>query len=288
MFVETVYIDMVFLVNFMMDLLLLSLLAGILRRDGRWRWLCAGALAGAVWACMAVAAVMPGWMELTGSIAAAMMMTALAFRERSIKAVFFMSVSLLGLSFFLSGMVNLVYYHTGAGYYMQRGGVPSYILFPVIGIGCAAVKKGAKLFWRYQGVQRQLCQVTLIYRNKRIGLTGFVDTGNQLYDPYQGRPVQIVWEEGLKGFLPQDQKFLYVPYHSVGKTDGLLKGFTADEIVIARSEQVFRQQKPFVALSPAPLNRQGRYQMLLHPDLLAGDQISGKALICQRSGYEHE
>ena len=35
-----------------------------------------------------------------------------------------------------------------------------------------------------------------------MGLTGFVDTGNQLYDPYQGRPVQIVWEESLKGFLP--------------------------------------------------------------------------------------
>lgn len=268
MFYETVYIDMVFLVNFMMDLLLLSLLAGILRREFGVRWLCAGALAGAVWACVAVAAVMPGWMELTGSMAAALAMTALTFRERSIKAVFFMSFFLLGLSFFLSGLVNLVYYHTGAGYYMQRGGVPSYILFPVIGIGCAVIKKGARLFWRYQSVQRQLCQVTLVYQGKHIGLTGFVDTGNQLYDPYQGRPVQIVWEESLKEFLPGDQKFLYVPYHSVGKADGLLKGFTADEIVIVRSEQIIRQQKPFVALSPDPLNRQDRYQMILHPELM--------------------
>lgn len=281
MFYETVYIDMVFLVNFMMDLLLLSLLAGILRREGRWRGLCAGALAGAVWACLAVVVVLPGWMEFFGSMAAALGMTALAFRERNITAIFFMSFSLLGLSFFLSGLVNLVYYHTGAGYYMQKGGVPSYLLFPVIGIGSVAIQKGAKQFWRYQGVQRQLCQVTLSHQGKHIGLTGLVDTGNQLYDPYQGRPVQIAWEESLKEFLPKDQKFLYVPYHSVGKPDGLLKGFTADEIVVARSEQLFRQQKPFVALSPEPLNRQGRYQMILHPDLFVQGHRSDKRHVCQ-------
>jgi len=281
MFYETVYIDLVFLVNFMMDLLLLSLLRGILRKACRWSRLCAGALAGAVWACVAVTAVMPGWMELTGSAAAAMGMTALAFRERNIKAIFFMSFFLLGLSFFLSGLVNLVYYHTGAGYYMQRGGVPSYILFPVIGIGGAAVRKGGKLFWRYQSVQRQLCRVTLYYRGKSIGLTGFVDTGNQLYDPYQGRPVQIVWEDSLKGFFPEDQNFLYVPYHSVGKTDGLLKGFTADEIVLVLSERVFRRYKPFIALSPDPLNRQGRYQMILHPDILAEDGAAGRS-VCNK------
>lgn len=288
MFYETVYIDMVFLVNFMMDLLLLSLLGGILRKDSRWHWLCAGALAGAVWACAAVIVAMPGWMELFGSAAAALGMTALAFRERSMRAIFFMSFSLLGLSFFLSGLVNLVYYHTGAGYYMQKGGIPSYILFPVIGIGSVVIKKGATLFWRYQGVQRQLCRVTLVYQGKHAGLTGFVDTGNQLYDPYQGRPVQIVWEEGLKGFLPQDQKFLYVPYHSVGKTDGLLKGFTADEIVVVCSEQVFRQQKPFVALSPEPLNRRNRYQVILHPELFAGRQISRKVHISQQHGHDSE
>lgn len=121
MFYETVYIDMVFLVNFMMDLLLLSLLAGILRREGRWRGLCAGALAGAVWACLAVVAVLPGWMEFFGSMAAALGMTALAFRERNITAIFYELFS-AGAVFFLSGLVNLVYYHTGAGYYMQKGG----------------------------------------------------------------------------------------------------------------------------------------------------------------------
>ena len=59
---ETIYIDMVFLVNFMMDLLLLSLVQMTLRRDSGWMRLCAGALAGAVWACLAVLMAMPQWM----------------------------------------------------------------------------------------------------------------------------------------------------------------------------------------------------------------------------------
>ena len=258
---------MVFLVNFMMDLLLLSLLKGLLRKDSRWHWLCAGASAGAFWACGAVLTAMPGWMELTGSMAAAMAMTAVAFRERSLKAIFFMSFFLLALSFYLSGLTNLVYYHTGAGYYMQREGIPSYLLFPVIGVGSVAVKKGGQMFWRYQGIQRQLCQVTLSHDGKNIALKGFVDTGNCLYDPYQGRPVHIVQEASLKSFLPQDQTYLYVPYHSVGEPNGLMKGFAADEMIVTLSGQVYRQQRPMIALSPNMVNSSERYQMILHPDM---------------------
>lgn len=263
---RTIYIDMVFLVNFMMDLLLLSLLKGILRKDSKKIRLCAGALAGALWACGAVLTVAPGWAKLAGSLAAAMAMTAIAFQERNIKAIFFMSFLLLCLSFYLSGLTELIYNHTGAGCYMQEENVPSCILFPLISAGSAAVWKGGRLFWEYQGTERQVCRAALTHQGKTIVLRGFVDTGNRLYDPYQGRPVHIVQEESLKELLLQEQKFLYVPYHSVGKPDGLLKSFTAEELQIVCSGKLLRQKRPLIALSPDMLNRQDRYQMILHPD----------------------
>ena len=265
---ETIYIDMVFLVNFMMDLLLLSLVQMTLRRDSGWMRLCAGALAGAVWACLAVLMAMPQWMEWAGSLASALMMTVLAFKVRRVKAAFFMSFFLLGLSFYLSGMVNLVYYHSGAGYYLQAGGVPSYILLPVIAIGSGLIWKAADWFWRYQSVQRQLFRVVLTCHGKSACLSGFVDTGNQLYEPYQGRPVHIAEEESLKDLLAGGQQFLYVPYHSVGNEAGLMKIFTAEEMILSGRQQVYRYEHPVIGLSPNRLNGQGRYQIILHPDIL--------------------
>ena len=42
--------------------------------------------------------------------------------------------------------------------------------------------------------------------------------------------------------------------------------------MVVHAEQVFRQQKPFVALSKEPLNCRDRYQMILHPELLMQDR----------------
>ncbi len=265
----TVYIDMVFLVNFMMDLLLLSLVQAVLGRDSGWRRLCGGALAGAVWACLAVLTELPRWMEGAGSLAAALAMTAFAFGEKRMKAVFFMSFFLLGLSFYLSGMVNLVYFHSGAGYYMQAGGVPSFILLPVIAAGSVSVWKGAGWFWRYQGTQRQLMRAALVCSGAEITLTGLADTGNRLYEPYQGRPVHIAQEDSLRGFLPEGQRFFYVPYHSVGNAQGLMKAFTADRMILTCRHRVYRCEKPVIGLAPNSLDCQGRYQLILHPDIFS-------------------
>lgn len=266
--VRTIYIDMVFLVNFMMDLLLLSLLQSVLLKKSRWYRLCLGAAAGAVWACGAVVIIMPGWLELAGSMTAAMAMTAVGFGEKEIRTVFCMSFALLCLSCFLSGLVRLIYEHTGAGYFMQAGGVPSFLLFPVIGAGAVMVRKGAQVFWRYQGIQRQLCRVTITHQGKTIALSGLVDTGNRLYEPYGGRPVHIVETDCVRSMLPPEQRFLSVPYHSVGTAGGMLQCFVAQEMLIDLSGKVFRQEKPVVALSPNGLNGRRRYQMIVHPDIL--------------------
>jgi len=267
-----IYIDMVFIVNYMMDFLLLSLLKEILQKDsGIWRR-CVGAAVGALWACLAVMMPLPGFMQLAGSLGIAAGMVAVAFRERGADTLFFSAIGLLFLSMTLSGLVSLVSRFTGLGYAMELSGVPSWFLLPVLAGGMMAVVRISRNFWRYQGTKRQLWKATLKKGGKELTLTGFVDTGNRLYEPYRGRPVHIVSADCLGDFLAgnlaEDQGFLYIPYHSVGNAGGLLKGFQADEMILYRQGCRVDTKKPVVAITKESLDCHGMYQMLLHPDIL--------------------
>ena len=61
---------------------------------------------------------------------------------------------------------------------------------------------------------------------KKLSLIGFVDTGNNLYDPYKKRPVIIVHNKYIK-----EDKYILVPYHTING-NGLLKCIKPDIIFI--------------------------------------------------------
>lgn len=271
----SIYIDMVFFVNYMMDFLLLSLLKEILGKDSGRRERYMGAAVGAAWACFAAVVPMPGVLALVGNFGAALGMVAVTFRERGIHTLLFSGLGLLFLAMLLSGLVTVLYGYTDFGYAMRLTGIPSWFLLPVLSGGMAAVLRVSRYFWRYQGTKRQLWQVTLKKGTKKLELIGFLDTGNRLYEPYGGRPVHLVSESCLGGFLAENDNFLYIPYRSVGNEGGLLQGFLADEMVLSRQGRQVHATKPVLAVSKEPFSSQEAYQMILHPDFLAMENPTG-------------
>ncbi|MCL2437064.1 MAG: sigma-E processing peptidase SpoIIGA [Clostridiales bacterium] len=63
-----------------------------------------------------------------------------------------------------------------------------------------------------------------------------IDTGNFLKEPITGKPVAILCrsaaEEILKSGKVAYERFLAIPYQSVGQPDGVLTGFIADQVTI--------------------------------------------------------
>ena len=59
--------------------------------------------------------------------------------------------------------------------------------------------------------------VSIYFDEDILSLVGFVDTGNNLYDPYKHRPIILVNKKYEKG-----DKYILVPYHTLSG-DGLLK-----------------------------------------------------------------
>lgn len=71
--------------------------------------------------------------------------------------------------------------------------------------------------------------VTITFLNGQVKrLTGFIDTGNNLYDPYKKRPIIMINKEILKGYNP---RYLLVPCMTINK-ESLIKCFKVKKIVV--------------------------------------------------------
>ena len=132
------YIDVLFLINFTMDFLVLSIVRrGMKYRLVRWR-LCLGAVLGAVWAVFAAAfPYLPVLFEMAVTylgVSALMVMTAFDLKRPKdiIKGVLALYLTAL----ITGGFMIILYQHTKAGYYIEQilkgngnGAIPLYQLF---------------------------------------------------------------------------------------------------------------------------------------------------------------
>lgn len=143
----------------------------------------------------------------------------------------------------LGGSLNLLYYHTYAGVYINKV-VQSFktgrlsifkfvgfvmISYGVISIICNTFEKNQK--------KMGLCiyMVKLVDEEKTILVKGIYDTGNGLKDPYNNKMIHVITNR-LVGWLDDlyeaKYKLILAPYNSVGKEYGLLKCIRLKEMII--------------------------------------------------------
>ena len=125
----------------------------------------------------------------------------------------------------------------------------------------------AEVFHRRRTDQARSCRVTLKYRGRSLQVTGLIDTGNLLYEPYGHQPVHIITASAIGELVDTVTKVIYIPYSSVGKSSGMLPGIRVDEMTVkqeGRPEQ--RIKEPWIAICHKPLSEEHKYEMLLHMD----------------------
>ncbi len=255
-----VYMDMVLILNFLVDFLLLygtNKLAGFSGSQKR------TALASLLGAAYAGLCFLPGYTFLAGGIwpfavLTAMAGTAFGFCKSGLRrgVVFFLlSMALGGISTGLGSMGLWSLVLAGAGLWLMC----------LLGFG------GGKLGSTY-------IPVTIIFRDKQVTLTALVDTGNTLKDPLSGAPVLIAdsyaaeklmaltardLENPLKTITSGVHKGLrLIPYHAVGTVGGMLLGIKPDlclangkqtDYIVAFAPQKIGQGKPYEALAGGSL-----------------------------------
>lgn len=253
------YIDEIFLENLLLDFLLL-LLTGLGGKFAiRWRKLFLSAFCGSLTGCMFVVFHMTnGVVLLLGQVGISVFMVKWGFSITEKKRLGRGLLFFYGTAFLLGGILETLH---------------SRITLPVILSGtfgalllCVMLRVRDK--WKNE--TQNLCRVTLVWNGMQKELYGFRDTGNQLRDPYFGKPVTVVEYSAVKELFNQKIKVLWIPYHSVGSPRGWMPGVQLDYFLLHQEEGEKRIEHPIVAISKETISTKGNYQMIL-PSALTDD-----------------
>ena len=80
-------------------------------------------------------------------------------------------------------------------------------------------------------------KTVLEFGDRRVFATALMDTGNKLYDPIFHKPVILVDEKMVGEMLSickkeYPEKLHFIPFHSVGRENGILEGLSFDCVSI--------------------------------------------------------
>lgn len=251
----TVYLDLVMLLNFLVDFLLLmgtNRLSGFPAAPGR---CAAAAVFGSVYAGCCL---LPGFRFLGNLLwrcvsLCLMALIAFGFRRDAVKRG---GVFLL-LSLALGGMALC---------FAKQN-------FAALTLGAAGVWLLCRVSFGDGTVGREFVPVTLTYQGKTASFTALRDTGNSLRDPITGEPVLVVAGEIGEALTGLTRKQLsapletmaahplpglrLIPYHAVGNSGGMLLALRFPGAVVGKKEQTV-----LAAFAAEGLKNTGMYQAL--------------------------
>lgn len=181
------------------------------------------------------------------------LMITIAFKYKNIRYFLTNILYTYILSILLGGLIYLFNFKVTLNIYLN------YLVIIILSIEVMTlyIKENKKIKNTYNNYYK----VDIYFKDKeKISLIGFLDTGNNLYDPYKKRPIILVDKKYQK-----EDKFILVPYHTING-EGLLKCIKPEKVYI---EKIGYKNNLLVAFSSSPSTING-VEVLLHKDLMKG------------------
>ena len=222
------YLDLIFFINIWFDFLLLISVSILLKRNVKFKRLVLGSIIGGI-------TIFILFIELNSiqlfifKVIISILMIITTFSFKDIKytianlGYFYLSSIILGGGMYLLSDTfsynnkGLVFYNNG----FQINYVVLLILSPIIIF--FYIKNSLNLKNNYSNYHK----VDILFKNKLYHLNGYLDTGNNLYDPFKHRGVILV---NLK-LDYKEEEIIYTPFESLNN-NGIVRCLKVDKIYI--------------------------------------------------------
>jgi stage II sporulation protein GA (sporulation sigma-E factor processing peptidase) len=301
-----VYPDVIFILNFFIDFILLLLLKKVNQKRSKKLRLIGAAAVGALFAVFV--SVFP-WINIVirfvlMNVVASVLMLIIAFDRMKIMDLLKQVIVFYLLTYFVGGLMNSIYYYTNFRVSLMRlGNITvfekiSWKFVVVIILAIIPVTSLALWLFRwYRSNLKEVYMVDLYLDNRKITTRGLMDTGNCLYDPIFKRPVMIVEYAVLKELLTEEfsrdienlkrciednnlnwnegmissnqlPRIKIIPYQSIGKAQGLMLGIQLDQVIIHTGKENKSNEKVTAAICDIRLSQQEDYHTILHKELV--------------------
>jgi len=253
------YFDSLFAVNFIMNLCILALVNQSVFRSATRIRLLLGAGIGALFYFFPLFLVGRGRMlRIPVVILGVILMVVVTFPIQDVRSFFLIIEKLIFYSIVMGGVFLL-------GNKVLPG------LWAFMGMGVTF----CGLFSLRRSMKKKvdhLCRATLVCGKNQVAVSGLVDSGNSLVEPISGKPVSIVEQSVVHNLWREEPLFRVIPYHSIGKKKGILKGYCLPELRVEMEGGVRVCKNVYVAVCeeyvPSEEVGRERIRMILNPALL--------------------
>ena len=207
---ETVYGDVLFVINFSMDFLALYIAGRLMHlKMGTVRMLTA-ATVGGIYGVGALALGLSGVPEILATFFSGAAICFIAHYHGNVKRFFTVFALFFGVSVFMGGTMTLLYSKLGRyRSYIQMGGdvytvfddIPIFVFVLIAAVSVFLSWIIGKLFASKKNLR--VCDLSVTVGGRDYDLTCLVDSGNLLTEPISGTPI-IFLSDGFSSSLPNE------------------------------------------------------------------------------------
>lgn len=294
-----VYIDVIFLLNFVMDLFIIRLVNLIMKCHSSIIRSVIAALLGSLLICILYLIPNMGILlySFIAYIGISSAMVYVAYKPTNFIVFIKDFIGLFAITCLVGGTISFLRYSSGIQKFYnfvvedkKLKDISLQLFLGLILITYFFLKIVINVVFSPKTVRENLHNVTIKFNEHTIDMVAYLDTGNMLYEPVKKEPVVVVEYSAIKRAIEHQyqlvieeyfmenalnmelitKKCLYnikmIPYNSVGKKNGMLIAMKCEKLFINDIDKSY--EDVIMALVEAPLSTSGEYKMLLHPQLL--------------------
>ena len=294
----TVYVDVIFLENIIINYIILYVTGIISKTCIKQLKILLGSIIGATYAIIYYILNLKIYSSFIIKIILSIIIIYVSFNPKNLKTLFKQVILFYLISFVFAGAtIGIIYMVNFQNITIQNGVLVGNYTIRTILIGIIIayflVMIGEKIIKTKFSKKDMICDIEVNFENKKIKTKALIDTGNMLKEPITNtsvivleytlfydiipKPILDNLENILGGDLskiPKDlqteyiSKFRVIPFSSLGKQNGMLLGVKGENLIVNINEEMKKIDKVIIGIYNKPLTKNGEYQGLLGLEIL--------------------
>ena len=297
----TVYLDIVFLENIIIDFIILVATGLISKSKINKLRLFLSIVLGGMYVIFSYITEMKIYSNIFLKITLSITMIYLAFFPTKIKTMLKQLIIFYLTSFTFGGVALALLYFIKPEYIFVKNGVlvgayPLKIAILAGIVGFFVINLSFKIVKNKINRNNMFCNINIFLKEKTTTVRAIIDTGNLLKEPISGLPVIVVEKEKLEKLIPKEilnnvenilggdiseniekedkqnyiSRFRVIPFSSLGKQNGMLLGFKADKLTINMEDddEIKETNEAVVGIYNKKLTKNGKYSALIGLEML--------------------
>lgn len=289
----TIYLDVIFLENVIMNSIILYAAAIILKIKTKFIRIFISSIIGSIYAIILYITNLKIYTSIISKILLSIIMVYVAYNPQNVKKLW-KQILIFYLTSFVFGGVSLylIYVIKPQDILIENGMfIGEYVLKVIMLAAIVAylvIKISLKIIKTKLSPKDMYCKIKFKLNGKEVETKAMIDTGNLVKEPITNTPVIIVESSLLYDVLPKEilnnldnilggnldeipeeiqneyiAKLRCIPFTSLGKQNGMLVGIKVEEVEIENEEESKLSNNVIIGIYDKSLTKRGEYRALV-------------------------